>query len=394
MALVSALRHRLTSPVASLLLVAWSVVFVFQLGGAAWLAETAGLPMAWRAGGAFVLLFATIVAASFGVVHQADHLAQRLGEPYGTLILTLTIVSIEVALIVAVLLGPGETLTIARDSIFAVMMIILNGVLGLCLVAGARRHGGQTYNAQGANAYLSLIVLLGGAALLLPAFGGQQGRFSAPQALGVSLLTALTYGGFLWLQMGSHRHLFVQPPAGCFSGPQPKVEARRPLPTPPASAATPARADRRAVLARSALLLALILPIVLLAHHLAVLVDLGVAASGAPVAVGGVLIAIIVFTPESLTALKAARADQLQRVLNLCLGAFVSTVGLTVPAVLLIGLWAGQPVRLGLAPAEMLLFGLTVLLTAFSFNGQRSSALQGWLHLTLFGFYGLLLFSA
>lgn len=162
----------------------------------------------------FAVLLLTILAASFGVVHEADYLAHKLGEPYGTLILTLSIVSIEVILIASVLLGPGEAPTIGRDSIFAVLMIILNLVMGLCLVAGAARHDEQEFNAQGAAAYMSMIAVLTTVALVPPKFTSTAGEFSREQAIGIGALTALLYAAFLWKQIGSHKRLFVQPPPG------------------------------------------------------------------------------------------------------------------------------------------------------------------------------------
>jgi len=377
-------QPRLVAPTTwALLAGAWLVAGLFIAFGSTWLAAplTTGV-----AAGAFGLLFATILAASFGVVHEADHLARQLGEPYGTLVLTLSIVSIEVILIASVLLGPGDSSAIGRDSIFAVMMIIMNLVIGICLVAGSARHGDQEYNAQGATAYLGMIALLTGTALVLPNHLGGAGAFSTPQAVGMAALTAGLYAAFLWLQMRSHRRYFIQPAAGSMA-----VPATAPLPAPQASEALPGT-GRRAVLVRSLVLLALVLPIVLLAHHLAIVTDYGIAAVGAPAAVGGVLIAIIVFTPESITAVRAARANEMQRAINLCLGAFVSTVGLTVPAVLLIGVATGQRMAMGLSGTEAVLLVLTVVLSMLSFNGQRSSPIQGLMHLTLFAVFGLVLF--
>lgn len=368
----------------ALMIGAWAVVGLFFSFGNRWLAApidpvTASL--------VFAGLFVTILAASFGVVREADHLAHQLGEPYGTLILTLSIVSIEVILIASVLLGPAEVPTIGRDSIFAVMMIILNLVMGICLVAGAARNGDQEYNAQGAVTYLSMIVLLTGTALVLPKFTSGAGEFTHTQAVAMSVLTALLYGAFLWKQMSSYRRLFIQPEPGAMAIGHTAFRS--------ASAAEGGNGpiDRKAMLVRSAVLLVLILPIVLLAHFLAVVTDYGIAAMGAPAAVGGVLIAIIVFTPESITAVKAAMNNEMQRAINLCLGAFVSTVGLTVPAVLIIGLLTGKQVIMGISPVEVVLFALTVVLTTQTFNGQRTSPIQGFMHITLFVVFGLLLFN-
>lgn len=365
----------------AVLLGAWTVVGLFALHGATWLAAplTPGV-----AGLCFAVLLATIVAASFGVVHEADDLAHRLGEPYGTLILTLSIVSIEVILIASVLLGPGEAPTIGRDSIFAVLMIILNLVMGLCLIAGAARHGEQEFNAQGATAYLSMIAVLTTVALVLPKFTGTAGEYSREQAIGIGVLTAVLYGVFLWKQIGSHKRLFVQPPPGTMVVRRMERVSRAP--------AAPKARGGGAVWAHSVLLLALIVPIVLLGHHLAVVLDYGIAAAGAPVAVGGVLIALIVFTPESLTAVRAALGNEMQRAINLCLGAFVSTVGLTVPAVLAIGLWNGKQVVMGVSHLDTALFVATVALCMLTFNGQRTSSIQGYMHLALFAVFGVLLF--
>ncbi len=364
-----------------LLIAAWAVVGAFTVFGAGWLGPSM-TPV--TAGIAFAALFVTILAASSGVVKEADHLAHALGEPYGTLILTLSIVLIEVVLIASVLLGPGDFPTIGRDSIFAVMMIIMNLVMGLCLIAGHGRNGHQPYNAQGTASYLSMVVLLASIALVLPKYLSGAGEFTRVQAIGISAITAVVYAVFLGLQMRSHRKLYMEPAPGGDADPARHAVGLLPQ---------PARTDTKFLVLRSALLIALILPIVLLAHHLAVVTDYGIAAAGAPTALGGVLIAIIVFTPESITAVKAAMNNEMQRAINLCLGAFVSTVGLTVPAVLVIGLVTGKQVIMGISNTETVLYIATVALGMLSFNGQKTSAVQGWMHLALFAIFGLLLFS-
>lgn len=379
-------RERLVPPATWLRLIgSWLVVGLFAVFGAGWLGEPLNPALATCV---FVVLFSTILAASFGVVREAEHLAHQLGEPYGTLILTLSIVLIEVVLIASVLLGPGEFPTIGRDSIFAVMMIIMNLVIGICLIAGATRHGDQEFNAQGASAYLSMIALLTGIALVLPNYTTSAGEFSITQAVGISVLIALLYGTFLWMQMRSHHRFFVQPPQGAMTIPVP--EKRHEIKD--ATFSTSNSRDTRAIAIRSCILLALILPIVLLAHHLAIITDYGIAAAGAPAAVGGVLIAIIVFTPESITAVRAAMNNEMQRTINLCLGAFVSTVGLTIPAVLVIGLITGKQVIMGLSNAEITLFVVTMALSMLTFNGQRTSPIQGFMHITVFAVFGLILF--
>ncbi len=363
---------------------AWGVVVAFQLGGPAWLAQ----PLSPAIGIAcFIVLFATIIAAAFVVVREADHLAHQLGEPYGTLILTLSVVLIEVILIAAIMLGPGDYPTIGRDAIFSVMMIILNLVTGLCLLLGGARFGEQEYNAQGSATYLSMIALLTGIALVLSNYTATgDGKFSTTQAVAVSAVTVMLYGAFLVMQTRTYRRLFVQPPAGRLSVP---------LQTTETELANERKhvLDVRAIVIRSAVLVAAMVPIVLLAHDLAILIDYGIAATEAPAALGGVLIAIVVFTPESMTAVRAALANEMQRVINLCLGAFLSTVGLTVPAVLIVGAVTGQSVIMGLSPMDTALFTLTLVVHMLTLIGQRTTPIQGMMHLTLFAVYAILLFS-
>lgn len=381
-------RKRLLSRATALQLgLAWSVVGIFRFWGEASLAASLSPVLAI---GAFLLLFGTIVMSAFLVVHEADHLAQHLGEPYGTLILTLSIVSIEVILIAAVMLGPGEFPTIGRDAIFSVMMIILNLVMGLCILLGGLRFDEQEYNAQGAIAYLSMTTLLVGIALILPNFTGIGGSLAAAQAASFSVLTVLIYGAFLAMQMGRYRRLFVQPPAGQLCIPHGSNGQTSADGTPEPRQLI----DWRMISGRSLLLLVAVLPIVLLSHDLAILIDAGIAAAKAPPALGGVLIAIIVFTPESLTAVRAALANEMQRAVNLCLGAFVSTVGLTVPAVLTIGLITGKTVVMGISPINMALLALSLLVSTLTFLGQRTSPIQGMVHLLLFAVFGVLLMTA
>ncbi|SLN11879.1 Sodium/proton antiporter ChaA [Roseivivax jejudonensis] len=367
------------------LAVAWAIVASFQFGLHSLLGPDMSVPVA---ASLFALLFGTILMAAFGAVHEADELAHQLGEPYGTLILTTSIVVIEVVLIAAVMLGPSASATIGRDSIFAVMMIIMNLVTGICLLAGGIRYGEQEYNAPGAITFISVILVFVGVAFLLPNYTGSgDGTFTPVQAVVVSVLILVGYAAFLALQMGRYRTDFVQPKTGSM-----RIllrEARRREATDDQAQAV----GRGSNLKHAITLIALILPIVLLAHDLSIIIDYGVEAAGAPAALSGVLIAIIVFTPESVTAVRAALDDQTQRAINLCLGAFVSTVGLTVPAVLVVGLVTGKSVVFGISETETVLMALTVALTTLTFMGHRTSATQGMLHLLLFGVFGLMLFT-
>lgn len=369
------------------LTIAWVVVAAFQFRIHALLGPDMSVAIAVSC---FALLFGTILMAAFGAVHEADELAHSLGEPYGTLILTTSIVLIEVVLIAAVMLGPGASVTVGRDTVFAVMMIIMNLVTGLCLLAGALRYGEQEYNAPGALSFVAVILVFVGIAFLLPtALGGGEGAFAPSQALLVAGLILAAYMSFLLLQTGRYRTDYVQPDTGMMHVLLRDARRRE-------DAATSDRGDtevKSSNLAHAITLVALILPIVLLAHDLAIIIDYGVARAGAPAALGGVLIAIIVFTPESVAAIRAALDDQTQRAINLCLGAFVSTVGLTIPAVLIVGLVTGKTVVLGISPAETVLLALTLILTALTYIGHRTSATHGMLHLLLFGVFGVVLFA-
>ena len=333
------------------------------------------------------VIVAVIVVAAGGVVQQAEALARRLGDPYGTLVLTLSIVVIEVVLIAAVMWGPGDHATIARDSVMAVSMIIMNLVLGLCLLVGGLRHGALAPHPTGTSAYLVMLVALAALAFALPATLGRGGGYGPVQALVIGALTVMLYAVFLWRQMGPQANDFQETgfPVGRRSAP-----ADAPAPTPLRKTLSAHRAE---LLLRSGLLVATVLPIVLLSHRLADLLDLGLERIGAPAALGGVLIALIVFTPESITAVRAALAGEIQRVVNLCHGALVSTLALTIPTVLVIGLLTGSPVVLAESPTNLLLLGATLAVSAISASAPRVTVIHGAVRLLLFGVYALMIFS-
>lgn len=333
------------------------------------------------------VIIGVILVCAFGVVKQAEALAHRLGDPYGSLVLTLSIVLIEVILISAVMLGPGDHATIARDSVMAVAMIILNLVIGLALLLGGLRHRGMAHNRTGTSAYLAMLVVLVALAFALPALIGRDGSYTLGQEIPIVILTLGIYAFFLVRQMGAQ--------AGDFT----EVDERLRRRTDAADAAprTGIRetlaAHRTEVLVRLALLVVTVTPIVLLSHDMAALLDDGLGRLGAPAALAGVLIAAIVFLPESLTAVRAALGGEAQRVVNLCHGALVSTVGLTIPAVLIIGMLTGQTVVLAESPANLLMLGVTLLLSVTTFAAKRVTAMHGAAHLAVFAVYVIVLFS-
>ena len=338
--------------------------------------------------GALVVLLALIVVVivmcAFGVVDQAEHLAHRLGDPYGTLVLTLSIVLIEVILISAVMLGPGDHTTIARDSVMAVSMIILNLVIGVALLVGGLRHDDLRPNRTGVSAYLSVLVVLSAVAFAFPGLIGVDGAYTTWQAVPIAVLTMALYAFFLARQMGAQRGDFQEVlPRGVQGAPDSEHPSIREV----------VAQHRTEILTRAATLIVTVIPIVLLSHDMAALLDDGLGRAGAPVALSGILIAMIVFLPETLTTVRAAQAGEIQRVSNLCHGALVSTVGLTIPAVLIIGLLTGQTVLLAENPTNLVLLGATLMLTLATFSAKRVTALHGAAHLMVFVLYGITVFA-
>lgn len=323
-------------------------------------------------------IFSVMLAAVFRVVHHAECLAIRLGEPYGTLILTLSVIGIEVALITAVMLNGENNPTLARDTMFSVLMIVMNGLVGLSLLIGGLRHGLQVFNLSGANAYLVVLLPVSITSLVLPSFTASApgGGLSPLQTVFQIAMSLLLYGIFLVYQTRGKPEIFRQPVSE--------------IPT-TAGASAHTITPRSVAFHVVGLLLAM-LPIVLLAKKLAVYVDFKIAEVGAPVALGGFLVAAMILTPEALAALDAARANQLQRAVNICLGSALATIGLTVPAVLLSAEIVGLPIELGLAPAEIALLSLTLAISIVTFVGTRTNSLQGVVHLAAFLTYVVLIF--
>jgi len=310
-----------------------------------------------------------LLGAVFAAVHHAETVAQKLGEPYGALILALAVTVLEAGMIVSIMLG-GSSPTIARDSIFAALMIALNGILGLCLVLGGVRHFAQSFQPVAANAFLVVLIPLAVLTLVLPSYTLTTPGpvFSSPQLIFVSLTALGLYGVFLYIQLVRHRADFVVDHG---------LHGQ-------------AASGTAAWLAFALLLISLTV-VILLAKALSPLLEVGVASVGAPIAVVGVVIAAIVLLPEGITALKAARNNQLQTALNLALGSIVACVGLTIPAVAGVALLLGQPLHLGLDSAMTVLLGTTFLLLAITLNTGRTTVLEGMVHLAVFAAF--LLFS-
>ena len=321
-----------------------------------------------------------VLGSCLSVVRHADHLAVRLGEPYGTLILTLAVTVIEVISISALTLHGARNPALVRDTIFAVVMILLNGMAGASLLLGAWRHREQQYNLQGANTYLGLIIPLTVLDLILPNFTMTTPGpiLSAAQEDFVALVSVGLYAVFLLVQTVRHRGYFMfgDPDGG----------------DPGGGDHEPPRGNPRHPATHAMLLAAYMVPVVFLAEQLAHPVDALLEVLHAPAALGGGVIALLVVTPEALGAVRAASANRLQRSVNILLGSVLSTISLTIPAMLVLNQVIGAKVVLGLENANTVMLALTLVVSVVTFSSGRTNVLQGAIHLVLFGACILLIF--
>ena len=352
----------------------WITAALFLLFGRGWFAgltDSAGLTLAL-----FAWLFAAILWSAFGVVRHAEHLAEKLGEPYGTLILTMSVTVIEVAFIVTAIANSTGGSPVARDAVFAVVMIMLNGTVGLCLLLGGLKHHEQSYNLPGARAFLAVVIPLAVFALVLPNFTAVSGpTLTTPQAITIAVLTLALYGVFLAMQTVRHRSFF-QDPAEADGGALPEAP----------------HGDARSVTFHTALLALTLLPAVYLTEELGHIVVHTVKTIGAPAGLVGVIVAVLVLAPEAMGAVQATVRNQLQRAVNISLGSVLATIGLTIPAVLVLGEFKGTPIILGLGPEQMVLLALTLVVSTLTFGGDRTNMLQGAVHIVMFLVFGLLVF--
>jgi Ca2+:H+ antiporter len=304
--------------------------------------------------------------------------AARLGEPYGTLILTLSVTSIEVMGISAAMLHGKDDPTLVRATLFSVVMIILNGMVGLSLLVGGWRHREQTYNLQGANTYLGLIIPLAVLSLIMPDFTQTTAgpTLSRVQETFLILISVGLYGAFLMVQVGRHRGYFA-------------IEGEETHP--PRGAARP---PRRPLMHHAVLLALYMVPVVFLVELLARPVDYLIETLDAPVALGGMIMALLVAAPEAVGAVRAAGENHLQRAVNIFLGSVLSTIGLTVPAMLVIGRLTGRSLVLGLQHTDFVMLLLTLAVSMVTFASGRTNVLQGAVHLLLFAAYLLLMFQS
>jgi Ca2+:H+ antiporter len=325
-------------------------------------------------GGLLVALVAIALAASvFAAVHHAEVVAHRVGEPYGTLVLALAVTLIEVALIVSLMVAGGaEAAALARDTVFAAVMIILNGIIGLCLLVGGVMHREQSFSLDGVSAAM---VALGAIVLLTLVFPNYTlttpGPFySSSQLLLIAVVSLVIYGAFVFTQTIGHRQIFLH------EGELPAEDS--------AHASLPSNA---ATTLSAVLLMACLIAVVLLAKKLAPSLEDAVARVGAPNAVVGVIIAAIVLLPEGMAAVMAAKANRLQTSLNLALGSALASIGLTIPAVSALSLYMKTQLVLGIDTKSTVLLMLSLFVTVTALRTGRTIILHGVVLLVVFVVY-------
>jgi Ca2+:H+ antiporter len=316
-----------------------------------------------------VVLFGTVFAA----VHHAEMIAERIGEPFGTLLLTMAITIIEVALIATIMLGDKPAPALARDTVFAVVMIVCNGLVGLCIFIGGLRYREQDFQLTGANLYLSVLFVLATITLVMPNFTlTAPGPFYSAAQLGfVSVVTVLLYAVFLYTQTIRHRDYFVSGADDAGHG--------------------EAISDRMLAIS-VALLLAALLAVVLLAKKFSVVVDVVTAKIGAPPAFAGVLVAVLILLPEGVAAVSAARKNDLQKSINLALGSSLATIGLTIPAVAVAAYALDMQLVLGLSGQDSVILLLTFALSMLTFGTGRTNILFGMVHMVVFAVFVFMVF--
>lgn len=333
--------------------------------GAAW-----GRPLGLALG---AVLTAALFAAVMAAIHHAEVVAHRVGEPFGTLVLAVAVTVIEVALIVSLMLAGGESAnSLARDTVFAAVMIASNGIVGLSLVLGGLRHGVLAYRVEGTSPALAALGAMAGLSLVLPSFTQTTPgpTYSGSQLAFAGVASLALYGVFVFVQTVRHRDYFL--PVDADAAPAHGDEHHHAEPP----------SNGVAWLSLALLMLSLI-GVVGLAKALAPALEAGVAAAGLPHATAGVVIALIVLLPETGAALRAAKGNRMQSSLNLALGSGLASIGLTIPVVAALSPWFPFAIVLGLPPMQIVLLALTLITATLTLGSGRATVMQGAVHLVL-----------
>ena len=339
-------------------LIPWAALLVLA-GGMVW---PGSLPVLCAA--ALALIGAVIAA-----VHHAEVVAHRIGEPFGTLVLAVAVTVIEVALILSMMLAGGpDKATLPRDTMYAAVMIICNGVVGICLLAGGLRHREQSFRVEGTGSGLAALVALATLSLVLPTFtiSSPEGTYTPAQLAFVAASSIALWAAFVFVQTVRHRDYFL---------PELRADDEAAHALPP----TPGQAW-----ASFSLLVLALVGVVGLAKLLSPSIEAAVAAAQAPKTLVGIAIAMLVLAPETWAAVRAARANRLQTSMNLAIGSALASIGLTIPAVVAAAVWLDLPLRLGLASKDMALLALTFVVGAITLGSGRTNVMQGAVHLVIF----------
>jgi Ca2+:H+ antiporter len=321
--------------------------------------------------GAFVALLCGIglIGGVVAAVHHAEVVAHRVGEPFGTLVLAVAVTVIEVSLILSMMFAGGEDMaTLPRDTIYAAVMIICTGVVGLCVLVGGLAHHEQSFRVEGAGAGLAALIVMSALTLVLPVFttSTPDGTYSTMQLGFVAVASAVLWAIFVFIQTVRHRDYFI-PVVGAAD-----LEMHAEPPT------------IRAAWASFGMLLVSLVTVVGLAKALSPTIEHAVAVAGAPRAVVGIVIAMLVLLPEAWAATRAARVDRLQTSMNLAVGSALASIGLTIPVVVLATITFSLPLVLGLEPKELALLAVTFLVSSVTLGSGRTHMMQGAVHLVMF----------
>jgi Ca2+:H+ antiporter len=325
---------------------------------------------------AAAVFIGVIVLASTRVAHHAEVLAHKVGDPYGTMILTLSAVAVEV-LILAIMMGSNSSPTLVRDTIYSAVMLDINGILGLAALLGGLRHGEQPYNDDSSRTYTVMIMTAVGISMIVPEFV-PRASWHLYSAFTICAMIAL-YGVFLKMQVGPHSYFFsyayprTQKASASGTSPAPKEEAEE---------------DSAAV--SIGIILLGVLIIGFLAEFMSVFMGEGLEGSGAPIALTAVVVAAISAAPEILTAMRAALKNRMQSVVNIAMGASLSTVILTVPVMEGIALYTGQPFIMAMTPVQTVMVAITLVVAAINLNDGQTNAIEGMTHFVLFATFIML----
>lgn len=318
----------------------------------------------------FIVSSIALIGGVLSAVHHAEVIAHRIGEPFGALVLALAVTVIEVSLIVSIMLAGGkDASSLARDTVFAAVMIILNGIVGLSIFIGGLKFREQTFTLQAVSSVLTILVAISSLTLILPNFTvAIRGPFySQTQLIFVAIITLVLYGSFLFVQNIRHKDHFV--PA------EDEQEVHQAIP------------GKNAAILSGVYLMVCLGAVVFLAELLAPGLEHWISSVGAPISLSGIIIACVVLLPEGLSAIKAAKSNQLQKSFNLSLGSALASIGLTIPTVSILSIFMGLPLTLGINSESTILFLLSLFIIILSLSTGKTTILQGIVLMVLFFVY-------